>query len=555
MGAVLSRKNGHRPDRESNEDGTDANVARFLPAMAAGSPQRVAVRAPVGRERGGVIRYRESSFAELEAVANGCARILHRQGVVPGSRVLLMVRPGLPLIQLCFALFKLRAVPVVIDPGMGMRGFLACVRRTQPGALIGVPLAIALSRILRGSFASVESRVTVSGAFLRRCIEARGPAPVSGKAKPQDLAAVLFTSGSTGPAKGVRYEHGMFDAQVRMLREAYQIEPGEIDLPMLPIFALFNPALGMTTVVPEMNPSRPAQVDPARIVRAIQQNGVSNSFGSPVLWRRIVSYCEERGECLPSLKRVLMAGAPAPVDLLKRLRALLPDGEVHTPYGATECLPVSTISASEVLQETWEQTLRGAGTCVGRPVPGVSVRVEEPETFKAARLALGPVGTRVGEILVTGPSVTKAYDRLPEATRRSKFKDEAGRTWHRMGDAGYVDERERIWFCGRLAEVVVTPQRVYLTDPVEAVFNQLPGVARSALIGLGEAPGQTPAIVVEPEPGQRVLLADLRRQAERFELTRAIDHFFYCRAFPVDVRHNAKIHRLALKRRFEKRKA
>ena len=115
-----------------------------------------------------------------------------------------------------------------------------------------------------------------------------------GRPRPGELAAILFTSGSTGAPKGVCYEHGMFDAQVRLIRETYGIEPGEVDLPLLPIFALFNPALGMTSVIPEIDPRHPARADPAKIVQAIRQEKVTNSFGSPTLWRKVAEYCRAR---------------------------------------------------------------------------------------------------------------------------------------------------------------------------------------------------------------------------------------------------------------------
>src|SRR5690606_13179108 len=180
---------------------------------------------------------------------------------------------------------------------------------------------------------------------------------------------------STGAPKGVCYEHGMFEAQVRLIRETYAIEPGEIDLPMLPIFALFNPALGMTTIVPEIDPSRPAEVDPAKIVRAIQQEQVTNSFGSPTLWHRIARHCHRERTVLSSLKRVLSAGAPVPPPLWELMVPLLPAGRLHSPYGATEALPVASIDTTTVLQGTAQRTLEGHGTCVGRIIPPNEVKI------------------------------------------------------------------------------------------------------------------------------------------------------------------------------------
>lgn len=520
--------------------------------MASERGDQVALRVANGRSSQGEIHYLERTFSELEVSSGRAARYLYERGVRRGARTLLMVRPGLPLIEICFALFKLGAVPVVIDPGMGLKSFFRCVRRTEPDALVGIPLAVALSNIFRRTFRSVGPRVLVGRKWQKTVSRLEVAASIAAAA-PDELAAILFTSGSTGPAKGVPYSHGMLDAQIRLLRETYAIKRGEIDLPMLPIFALFNPAMGMTTVVPEMNPSRPASVDPARIVQAIQQNQVTNSFGSPVLWKRIVDYCEDKALALPSIKRILMAGAPAPVELLDRLSRVLPNGSVHTPYGATECLPVSTISAREVLSSTWKMTQCGRGTCVGRLVSGVSAKVirfdDEPlaEGSVVPELASG----QIGEILVTGPSVTEAYDRLPEATARSKWIGPDGRVWHRMGDLGYFDDDGRLWFCGRAVERVVTPFGTLYTDQVEGVFNQLPEVFRSALIGQGEAPSQTPAVVLEFEKGQTLGVEQLRAQASRFLHTNRIERFYVSGAFPVDVRHNAKIHRLSLKKQFE----
>src|SRR5262249_39591179 len=168
-----------------------------------------------------------------------------------------------------------------------------------------------------------------------------------------ETAAILFTSGSTGVAKGAVYTHGIFAAQVESLRRTYGIAPGEVDLPTFPLFGLFGPALGMTEVLPGMDPTRPAQVDPRTILQTVKHYGVTNLFGSPALVRRVALAPEARGQTLPSLRRVISAGAPVPAKVIAAFRALLPKGvQVHTPYGATEALPVASIGSDEVLGET-----------------------------------------------------------------------------------------------------------------------------------------------------------------------------------------------------------
>ncbi|MDA0348536.1 MAG: fatty acid CoA ligase family protein [Verrucomicrobia bacterium] len=533
------------------------NIARFLPKTAAAQPDDCALKIPQGWE-GEMIRYRSLSFSELESLSNACANLLIQRGIKRGTRVQLAVRPGLELILLTFALFKMGAVPVVIDPGMGRKHFLACVKRTRPEVLVGIPMAIWLSRLFWGSFKGVKTRIFVGGGFEKQLSKLSSD-PIMEETRSDDLAAILFTSGSTGAPKGVLYEHGMFDAQVRLIGETYGIERGEIDLPMLPVFALFNPAFGMTTVVPEMDPSRPATVDPRNIVQAILQNGVTSSFGSPVLWGKICKYCSEKHIQLPSIKRVLMAGAPVPPSLIEAFKKVIVNGEIHTPYGATESLPVCSISGTRILEETMVKTNLEKGTCVGKAVSEMEVRViaisDDAISTMDDAVPL-PIG-EIGELVVKGPVVTKGYDQLGEATAKAKIAD-GDSIWHRMGDTGYLDEQGDVWFCGRVAERVQTESGVLFTDPVEAYFNQQPKVFRSALIGLGEAPHQAPAIVIEPEKDywtddysdhqawEKELLANVPPDS----IASKVEKIFFYKNFPVDVRHNAKIHRLTLAKKF-----
>ena len=515
------------------------------------------MRAPLSHDSDGAIRYIERSFAELEAEASAAGHYFFTKGIRRGSRVLLMVRPGLDLIRIVFALFKMGAVPIVIDPGMGLKKFLRCVRHSKPMALVGIPPAIWSACLFRPSFRGVDIKICVGRGFEKQIggFKGHGAFEVVDSAE-DELAAILFTSGSTGAAKGVLYEHGMFLAQLEAICRQYGIEPGEVDLPMLPVFALFNPALGMCTVVPDMNPSRPASVDPEQIVRAIQQNSVTNSFGSPALWIKIARYCERKSITLPTIRRILMAGAPVPPALMAKMRAIIPNGEIHTPYGATEALPVSSISATEVLEQTAVRTQKGEGTCVGRPLPNVLVRILEPTEGPIATIEQVvelPAGS-IGEIIVQGASVTRGYDYLPEADAGSKIVDGA-KQWHRMGDMGRLDDSDRLWFCGRKLERVMTEVGAMYTDCCEAIFNAHPWVYRSALIDLCQG---RPAIVIEPEKSafpksteeRARFIESLRELGQKNTQTVAIKDFFFEANFPVDVRHNAKIHRLSLARKF-----
>jgi acyl-CoA synthetase (AMP-forming)/AMP-acid ligase II len=519
--------------------------------MARDHPQSTALIQPSPADRKNL----ELSFCEFAQLVSGTAAYLRQKGIKRGCRTLLLVRPGLELIILVFALFQIGAIPIVVDPGMGLKNFRACVARSKPHALIGIPLAQAIALFFPLEFRSLAIRVWVGKHFLQKCRNSCHATELDpAYAEPQDLAAILFTSGSTGPPKGVCYEHRHFDAQVRLIRQEYDIKPGEIDLPLLPIFALFNPALGMTTVVPPVNPAKPAKSDPAKIVDVFHKYNVTNSFGSPVLWKIIGEYCNANEIHLPKLNRILMAGASAPPDLVRLWTKIAPNAKIHTPYGSTECLPVCSIEAESILSDTAEKTRQGLGTCLGSVVPGMQVSILPP---KEMHLKVIQGTNKIGEIAVSGPVVTKEYDQLPQATEDAKITD-GKTTWHRMGDLGYFDEEKKLWFCGRLVERVITKEGVLYTDCCEAIFNQHPKVFRCALIGIGESGKQHPAIVIEPEKGhfpkmsnsQEPFRRELLELANANPVTRAINTFFFHASFPVDVRHNAKIHRLTLAKIF-----
>jgi len=541
------------------------NVARHLRAAATQTPDLTATLSPLSVSPTGRVVHARRTFQQLDQESDAAARVFHAQGIAQGTRVLLAVRPGHDLIVCMFGLLKLGAVPVAIDPGMGFTSYLNCVRHARPTALVAVRTAHWLSLLpFVAAFQSLEHRVTVGGrhwrAQLGQCMSSE-PRPLVAMSA-HDPAGILFTSGSTGAPKGVAYTHGMFDAQIELVRSTYGIQPGEVDMPMLPMFALFNPALGMTTVTPLLNPTKPASADPAPIVAALISERVTNSFGSPAIWARIADHCDSQRLSLPHLRRVLIAGAPVPDGLLEQLLRIAPQAQIHTPYGATECLPVSTIEAKEILATQRDTARQGGGTCVGRAVAGVEIRI--------IRETVGPLGTlaettpcppgAVGEIIVTGPSVTRAYDGLPAATALAKIAD-GDRVWHRMGDLGAIGADGLLRFFGRRTEKVRTAQGDLYTEALEPAFRAHPQVARCALIGLGNKAPMVPALVVEPKEGhfptntgeREKFVEALRAQAAGHPQAAAIQYIFFQKKLPVDVRHNAKIHRLQLSKEWTAR--
>ncbi len=536
------------------------NIAGHLSAMARLQPERAAIICARGRDANGAVAYEQLSFAELEQRSNRLALSLAEIGIGRGLRTALMVPPGLDFFVLTFALFKLGAVPVLIDPGIGVRNLGGCLKQAQPAAFIGISKAHAARVVLGWARGTIRTCVTVGARWFwggYSLQELNAMAPTAGACEAiepelEETAAILFTSGSTGAPKGVVYTHAMFGAQVTHIRNLYGIEAGETDLATFPLFALFGPALGMTTVIPEMDPARPATVNPENIFGAIERFHVTNMFGSPALINRVGRHGEKHGLKLPTLRRAISAGAPVPTKVLDRFVAMMsPGAQVFTPYGATECLPVASIGSTEILGDTRYQTDAGAGVCVGRPVPGLEARViritDEPIAAWDKALAL-PTG-EIGEIAVRANHATRTYFEMPAATALAKIPDTASNSFfHRMGDLGYFDPQGRLWFCGRKAHRVETPEGVMFTIPCEAVFNTDPRIFRTALVGVRRNGRMTGVLCVELEAAagkesQDAIREALKKLGAMHEHTRRIDTFLFHPGFPVDVRHNAKIFR------------
>ncbi|MDX9834912.1 MAG: fatty acid CoA ligase family protein [Desulfobulbus sp.] len=520
----------------------DYNIAHALSRVAVGQEDKIAM---VARQGG---NWEEWRFRDLLAGSEGFATLLQERDVRSGDRVMVMVRPSLAFVCLTFALFRLGAVVILIDPGMGYRNLLRCIASVRPDILVGISAAVVFSHLFRRPFATVRRRICVTRQLTTAALASGNTTATEGVAAgADDLAAIIFTTGSTGPPKGVQYTHGIFHAQLELIRDYYGIGSDDVDQPGFPLFGLFATALGARAVIPDMDPTRPAQVDPEKFVRTLQAYRVTYSFGSPAIWNVVSRYCLERGIVLP-VRKVLMAGAPVPGELVERVQRILPpEALVYTPYGATESLPVACLEGREIVRETWPLTRTGHGTCVGRPLPGMTVRVIAPVD--------GPIGTwdrvrelsigEIGEITVRGAVVTRAYEGNEGENRLAKIADQKG-FWHRMGDMGYLDEGGRLWFCGRKAHRVGTAAGVLYTVPCEAIFNEHLQVRRAALVGLGPWGRQTPVMIVEPVGAlshKTTLFVELRQMALANPLTAGIEQFLVHRSFPVDIRHNAKIFR------------
>lgn len=516
-----------------------ANVAELLTSFAAERPDQCAV---IDARTGATL-----TFGALDVWSERLARGLTARGIGRGTRALVLVKPGLEFVAIAFALFRVGAVPVFVDPGLGRRHLLRCIEQAACEVLVAMRPVLALRAFVRRPFRSVKTTISTGrwpGAVSLEELACAGAPLAPVHASDDNAAVVAFTSGATGVPKGVVLTHGALRAKAAVLRDLFGVDRRSVQLAVLPLIALLGPGLGCTTVLPDLDASRPARARPAKLVDAIERHGVTHAFGSPTIWSRVARYCSARGALLTSLRALVTGGAPVPPALVAALRPLMPAGETWTPLGATESIVVTSVAGAELLA-TAEV---GRGTLVGRPVPGVELRLVRIDDGALGRdePALEVPDGMPGEIAVRGALVTRSYDDAL-ANRLSRIPARGG-DWHRMGDLGRRDAEGRIWFCGRKAERVETASGLLLTTCIEQLFAH-PAVRRVALVGVGARPRQRAFLVVEPEHLHTLLWPPARHRLARELLERARVHpeahvlegVLFRRRLPVDVRHAAKI--------------
>ncbi len=520
-----------------------------------------------------------TSFAELEGRVATLAAGLADAGVQPGDRVALLIRPGLDLTATVYACWRAGASIVLADAGLGLRNLGAALRSANPDHLIAIPVGLVAAaalgvpgqRIVAGSMpAALRRRLGVRWSLSE--LTARGPERVEGSAaglggsmratrfslpeeddeerqkripkRADNTAAVLFTSGATGPAKGVVYRHDQLRGQLDRVRQVMRIGPDDRLVAAFAPFALYGPAMGIAAAVPDMDVTKPGTLTASALAAAVQAVDATVLFASPAA---LLNVAETAGElsidqraALAGVRTVLSAGAPVSLPLLRRVQAVLPAAELHTPYGMTEALPVSDVSLAQI-----EEAGPGNGVCVGWAVPGVQIRIS---ALDAAGAAAGPLSTEVGvtgEICVSGGHVKDHYDRL-WATERQSSRDPG---WHRTGDVGHVDEAGRLWVEGRLVHVITAPDGPLTPVGIEQRVEALDGVRAAAAVGVGPAGTQQLILVVVPRDRSRGPLAPPDLAAEiRAAAGAPVAAVLIVDALPVDIRHASKVDRLRLGR-------
>jgi len=532
------------------------NLFHYLTDAAQRTPERVAVYAPVKEVDPPATRHDSFTFGGLLEDAARAAAGLRALGVGQGDRVVLMIPVSLPLYTVVAALFRLGAIPVLMDPWMGIAKMAECVRRTDAAAFVGIPLAHALMSWRPGL--RRLTRVLVGGArwmgehrlddMLARDPDPAAPADMG----PDEPALITFTGGSTGRPKGLLRSHGTLDAQHRGTVDCMGVSAGDVHMQAFPNMVLSNIAAGATSVIPCYSQGHAAEADGAALARQARRFGVSGICGPPALLTRLADHCIARNAPLTQVRRIVVGGSAAGFRVLSRLERATRPGAAVVLYGSSEAEPLATLRGGREFRRA-RRTLRGGGgLCVGRspermdmeiiaipPVDG-PLRVGEAE-LRRRQLPPG----RVGELLVRGEHVSTGYYRDPEAEAETKVRTGPGTIWHRLGDMGYLDPSGRVHLVGRINDAVEAGGRTAHPLTVEPVLDALAFVERAGIVGLDDGEGRSLVVAYQDRTAPRG--ADERRHRRDRILAACarvgveVDRVVRLPSVPVDARHNGKV--------------
>ncbi|MCO5247738.1 MAG: fatty acid CoA ligase family protein [Chitinophagales bacterium] len=535
------------------------NLAETVRQTAIKYPNRIAVIEPNGHDFFGKRKYKKFTYGQLSADVESVAPGLREIGIQEGTKTICMIPPSYEACVVGLALQRVGAFTILIDPAVGYFNVSERLNRLTPEAFVGVPLAF-LGRTTFGwgpryTYKSVVINGYFPGAHTLASLRRKAPAhPIPPNVTPDDPATVLYTTGSTGPAKPTLYLHKNYSKLFEVVHQSWRFDPEHkihVDMPVFPAFFFIALSAGGTMVVPPIRfpQDTPEKTNSKALLEVINDCQVESCFASPVILQKMARYAVKHNIKTPHFKRVIGGGAPITEGVKRDLLEMMgPDASVFSNYGATEALPATEMSAQEALAETFPLTKKGKGICVGRSFDGVEIRIikiidgaitsiDETETLPHGEL---------GEILVRSEHISPRYYMDLESTRKNKVPDPSGQ-WHRLGDTGYIDEKGRLWVCGRVSQRVVTKKGDVFTLLAEFIFNTHPDVFRSGLASVEFDGEKIPVICVQLNENHLASEEEIRKEllkmAAENSSTKLIHHVLFTRRLPVDPRHNSKIER------------
>jgi long-chain acyl-CoA synthetase len=447
------------------------------------------------------------TFREWRAAARATAARLVELGVRPGDRVLLsgVNQPAWPIAY--FGVLSAGAVAVPVDPGLDAAQLVNVLRSSRAKLALVTP---AVEQKVGPAVRAALGDAAPSFVDLARVTEADGDerpdeslVPPAFTPAPGDLASIIYTSGTTGDPKGVMLTHGNFAALLAALAPVFPLSPSDRVLSVLPLHHTFEFTCGL--LLPMSRGARIlylGELSAERLAEGLTEGRITAMVGVPALWqmleRRVLSTVKEQGPAASTafewalelnrlvgkraglnlgrlffggvhdalggnVRWLISGGAALPKETAEFFKGVgLPLSE---GYGLTEAAPVLTVAKA---------SMRTAPGHVGRPIPGVELRIDRPDE------------SGVGEVLARGPNVMLGYAGNPEATAQVLGED----GWLRTGDLGKLDKKKQLVLVGRQKDVIVSAsgENVY-PDDVEAMLGAIEGVKELAIVGVDDPRG------------------------------------------------------------------
>ncbi|MEC7425554.1 MAG: AMP-binding protein [Candidatus Thermoplasmatota archaeon] len=508
------------------------------------------------------------SFRELDQKSDRAARYLSNRGFKDGLVTLVLARPSTEFVVLMYAMLKTGAVPLLlpsikIRKRSGRAQLRKILNRARPEGVIGSGALLAIRRILRLGPRKLR---TINVRNLKKFYSNSNNGSGFTSKKEIDWtdvpAFVRYTTGSTGPPKGVIYSHGMLHSLLRTL-ESEGITSDDVFFGRSGTL-IIHPLIGISSV---SIMAKPRHIRGQEIVETVSTWGATAAFLSPPSAIHLANYLESHAEShnqspamLESLTRIYVGGETISAGFVSTIESHLseersPRGGFRLVYGATEGFPLCQAHASTII-ETHPKTESGMGFCLGEPVEGIMIRILSFEDYNEqfdpsiASEVSGYGPGSIGEISAMGPAVYSSLigqDEIEFGGPKTTAHDSLdGTNWHRTGDLGYLDQHGRVWIVGRKAHRVKSKNGYTLyTKQIEEIFNHSLGI-RTALV---EGPdNHWPVILVEKDNApwnemKKRLKEEAKRACGLLGYDGELTFLQYGGVFPVDSGHEAKIER------------
>lgn len=537
------------------------NISRHIIEFSQRSPYQKAILCLSGRDANGKMSYSHLTYRQLNQQSDDIARGLQRAGVVRGTKTALQIQPGIQWFAVTYALLKIGAVPVIIQPSLGYRHMAQCIKAVEPEALITSPKFSMIQLLYPSNYQSVHLQINTDRRWLQKGLSLvdllqnePGPFQIADVQR-QDLGMILFsTSNESDEPKPIILTHKDLNAILLLIRSVMGISENSVFLSTFPFFMMIAPAMGIGQVIPSSQSLKALKIDPRMIIESIWDHGITHLLMSPTHLMVLENFLKDAGIFLSPIQRILSWGEAFPAEELQKLHYYINnETQVFPIYGMAEAPMITTLGSHEIVSETQIKTERGFGICQGKIVKDMEMQVIDVNDRPIDNWSddLKVEGGNIGELVVRGEAVSNKYSNNVKADALTKIPD-GKNMWHRTGDVGWVDTKGYFWFCGRKKDrIIISEEETLYTIPCEAVFMRHQRVHRCIIVGVGPIPYQTPVLIIELAPGDSgkyisTLTHELIDLAQAYPHTGNIKKILFRKRFPVHPLFQQKINRKQL---------